>query len=77
MTPEEIAASDDVDELYTHLRAAKAFGDHVSVRAIEARMRDLSGANSRADGRGGRAAVDDAAVARVNTRSTFGGSGHV
>lgn len=76
MTPEEIAASDDVDELYTHLRAAKAFDDHVTVRAIEARMRELSGANTRADGRGGRVAVDGAEVARVEAQSKVRGTGN-
>ncbi len=77
MTPEEIAASDDVDELWTQLRAAKAFDDHATVRAIEARMRELSGANSRADGRGSRVAVDDDAAEQVNTRSQWDGLGHV
>lgn len=77
MTPEEIAASDDVDELWTQLRAAKAFDDPVTVRAIEARMRELSGANDRADGRGSRVAVDDAAAGRINTRSRWDGVGHV
>lgn len=77
MTPEEIAASDDVDELWTQLRAAKAFGDNDTVRAIEARMRELSGANSRTGGRGSRVAVDDAAAERVNARSRWSGGGHV
>lgn len=77
MTPEEIAASEDVDELWTQLRAAKAFDDVAAVRAIEARMRELSGANSRTDGRGSRVAVDDAAGERVNTRSRWSGIGHV
>lgn len=76
MTPEEIAASDDVDELWTQLRAAKAFGDDATVRAIEARMRELSEATSRTDRRSGRVAVDDAAAERVNIRARWSGGGH-
>lgn len=76
MTPEEIAVSDDVDELYTQLKAARVFDDHVSVRLIEARMRQLAGANTKAAGRGKRVAVDEAQAGRVRNRANLGGAGH-
>lgn len=68
MTPEQIESSTDVDALYTQLRAAKAFDDHTTVRLIEARMRELSGANTRADGRGKRVAVDERAYQSMKAR---------
>lgn len=76
MAPNEIATSEDVDHLYTQLRAAKAFDDHATVRLIEARMRDLAGHNTRSDERRGRAvAADGAALARFQSACEAGATG--
>lgn len=52
------ASSTDADVVYTQLRATKAFDDHATIRLIEARMAELSGANTRANGRRKGVAVD-------------------
>lgn len=75
MSPEEIAASEDVDELYAQLKAAKAFDDHATVRLIEARMRELAGANTRADGQGKRVDVDERKAQDVINKANMGGAG--
>ncbi len=75
MTPEQIESSTDIDTLYTHLQAAKESDDHTTVRLIEARMRELSGANTRADGRGKRVAMNDGAYLSIKARVQQGEGG--
>ncbi len=47
MTPEEIAFTSDVHELWDALVAAKEADDHDQVQLIEERMRELGGYNTR------------------------------
>lgn len=75
MTPEQIESSTDIDTLYTHLQAAKESDDDTTVRLIEARMRELSGANTRADERGKRVAMDERAYLSMKARVQQGEGG--
>lgn len=75
MTAEQFTSSDDVDLLYSQLQAARKSGDRPTVRRIEARMRELAGANTRADGRGSRVAVDERAFLSMKARVQQGEGG--
>lgn len=74
MTPNEITTTTDVDALWAQLQASKAFGDDVTVRLIEARMRDLAGHNTRSDDRQGKSiAADPVMIARIRSDHEGGG----